>query len=209
MYEIDEYDEAYAAEQLRRSRHPLRRIVKRFYLDSMLSEVKGPTIDFGCGAGQLLRCLPPGSVGLEVNPALVSALQKEGLNVIACRPDDALLELSMLEAGRYQTLVLSHVLEHFEDSAAALRQLFASCVRLGVERVIVVVPTEKGFALEASHKTFVTIDYLKSNGLWDGGDFAARKAVYFPLDQQWLGKHFVFHELKVVYERRVQHQAGA
>src|SRR5690606_22668733 len=129
--------------------------------------------------------------------------------VIACRPDDALLELSMLEAGRYQTLVLSHVLEHFADSAAALRQLFASCVRLGVERVIVVVPTEKGFALEASHKTFVTIDYLQANGLWEGDDFAARKAVYFPLDQQWLGKHFVFHELKVVYERRVQHQPGA
>ena len=52
--EIPEFGSAYAAEQLRRSRHPLRRLIKKFYLDRVLGEVGDrPTIDFGCGAGQL------------------------------------------------------------------------------------------------------------------------------------------------------------
>ena len=69
--EILEFGSAYAVEQLRRSRHPLRRLIKKFYLDRVLRELRGPTIDFGCGAGQLLARLPADSVGLEVNPPLV------------------------------------------------------------------------------------------------------------------------------------------
>ena len=71
--EISEFGSAYANEQLRRSRHPLRRLIKKFYLDRVLRELRGPTIDFGCGAGQLLARLPADSVGLEVNPHLVQA----------------------------------------------------------------------------------------------------------------------------------------
>jgi len=42
--EIPEFGSAYAAEQLRRSRHPLRRLIKKFYLDRVLGEVEaGPS----------------------------------------------------------------------------------------------------------------------------------------------------------------------
>ena len=81
MTDSQEFDVNYAAEQLRRSRHPFRRAIKRFYLDAVLREVAGSTVDLGCGAGQLLRRLPVGSIGLEVNPALVEALKKDGLEV--------------------------------------------------------------------------------------------------------------------------------
>jgi hypothetical protein len=63
-----EFDKNYAAEQLRRRRHPLRRLVKRHYLNNILSEVRGPTIDFGCGAGQLLARFPPARWGSKSIP---------------------------------------------------------------------------------------------------------------------------------------------
>ena len=67
------FDAGYAGEQLRRSKQPLRKVVKGFYLRSVLSLLNGPTIDYGCGAGQLLALLPAGSLGLEVNPHLIAA----------------------------------------------------------------------------------------------------------------------------------------
>ena len=65
MTDTVEFDERYASEQVRRSRHPLRRLIKHFNLDNVLRELAGSTIDIGCGAGQLLRRLPPGSIGLD------------------------------------------------------------------------------------------------------------------------------------------------
>ncbi|MGH9809968.1 MAG: hypothetical protein ACRD9W_22420, partial [Terriglobia bacterium] len=107
MQEAEEFDQAYAAEQLRRSRHPLRKIIKRFYLENILRDVQGATIDFGCGAGQLLARLPFGSLGLEVNPHLVAALREAGLNVRQYEPAVDRLSLHEIPVGYYRTLVLA------------------------------------------------------------------------------------------------------
>ena len=69
MSRASEFDQRYAAEQLRRSRHPLRRLIKKFYLDQVLREATGATIDFGCGAGQLLERLPGRMVNAELQVA--------------------------------------------------------------------------------------------------------------------------------------------
>jgi len=74
-----DYGADYAEQQLSRSRHPLRRLIKGFYLRNLLSDVVGPTIDFGCGAGQILERLPEGSIGFEANNHLVSALNEKGM----------------------------------------------------------------------------------------------------------------------------------
>src|SRR6476620_400192 len=119
--EISEFGSAYAAEQLRRSRHPLRRLIKKFYLDRVLRDVRGPTIDFGCGAGQLLARLPAGSVGLEINPYLVQELRRTGLNVLSYNPEEDQFLLREFQADHYRTMVIAHVIEHFSDSAQAMR----------------------------------------------------------------------------------------
>jgi SAM-dependent methyltransferase len=198
-----EFDQTYATEQLRRSRHPLRRLIKKFYLDRVLREVRGATIDFGCGAGQLLARLPIGSVGLEVNPHLVKALQQAGMNA---RYYDAMADdfsLSELEAGCYKALIISHVLEHFEDSAAVMRKLWRACARLGVETIVAVVPGAKGYASDATHKTFVTEKYLRENALMQCEGYVLDKAEYFPINVASVGEYFVFHELKLVYRHGV------
>lgn len=111
---VGEFDRHFAAEQLRRSRHPIRRFVKNFYLRNILSDVLGPSIDFGCGAGQLLEHLPPGSVGIE-------ELRSSGLKVIQARQEIQDFELIDFGDGSFRTLVIAHVLEHLPDPVTALR----------------------------------------------------------------------------------------
>ena len=196
-----EFDQRYAAEQLRRSRHPLRRFVKGFYLRNVLRDVRGPCIDYGCGAGQLLRAMHPGSVGLEVNPHLIAALCASGLVVYPARAEMSDFELREFPAGVFKTLVISHVLEHLPDPAAALRVLLSACERLGIERVIAVVPGEKGFAFDATHKTFIDSAWVDQHLRSLGAGFKLVNRSYFPGPWSWIGRYFVFHEMKLVLDR--------
>lgn len=202
-----EFDARYAAEQLRRSRHPLRRLVKGFYLRNILRHVSGPSIDFGCGAGQLLERLPEGSIGLEVNPALVEALQARRLNVIRYDPAADGLSLAALSGQRYSTFIMAHVLEHFADAAQTLRALLRACRRLEVDRFILVVPGWKGYLSDATHKTFVDRGYLEREGLLSCEGYALGEASYFPIDREAIGRHFVFHELTAVFQRQTSGSA--
>lgn len=201
MSQAQEFDQRYAAEQLRRSRHPLRRLIKKFYLDQILREVAGPTIDFGCGAGQLLERLPPGSVGLEVNPHLVQALQQRGLDA---RYYDAYADdfsLSLLAGKQFKSFVISHVLEHFDDTSAVMHKLWRACAQFGVDTIVAVVPGAKGYASDATHKTFVTEQYIRDHGLTHCEGYTLARANYFPINATHVGDWFVFHELKLVYRR--------
>ena len=201
MSRAPEFDQRYAAEQLRRSRHPLRRLIKTFYLDQVLREATGATIDFGCGAGQLLERLPRGSLALEVNPHLVEALQQRGLDA---RYYDAYADdfsLLLLAGGRFESFVISHVLEHFDDTSAVMRKLWRACARLGVETIVAIVPGAKGYASDATHKTFVTEQYILERGLARCEGYTLARANYFPIDAARVGDWFVFHELKLVYRR--------
>lgn len=103
----------YAQEQLRRSRHPLRRIIKHLYINNILQDVEGPSIDFGCGARQLLTRLTTGSVGPEVNPFLVEVLCQPDLNLRQYNPDQDRF-LNMAAIGNHFTF---HELKVVYESA--------------------------------------------------------------------------------------------
>jgi len=199
MTDSQAFDVHYAAEQLRRSRHPFRRTIKRFYLDAVLREVAGSTVDLGCGAGQLLRRLPVGSMGLEVNPALVEALKKGGLEVARYDVGEDAFGLAPVAPGRFRSLVVSHVLEHFADAAVVISALLRSCERLGIERVVVVVPGLRGYHSDATHKTFIDLAYIDRNRLHRVGAFRLAKSRYFPINTERIGRYFVFHELILVF----------
>ena len=97
--------------------------------------------------------------------------------------------------------VMAHVLEHIDDSAAALRQIFQSCARLGVERVIIIVPGAKGFDSDATHKTFVNRHYMQQHHLLNCEGYAMKSSGYFPGNWEWIGRYFVFHEFFIVYDK--------
>lgn len=58
---MTEFDERYTSYQTDRA--PLRKLVRKIYLRSAQSLLRGPTLDFGCGVGELLGRLPEGSRG--------------------------------------------------------------------------------------------------------------------------------------------------
>jgi SAM-dependent methyltransferase len=199
-----EFDRQYAVEQLRRSRHPVRRFIKGFYLRNMLRDVRGPTIDFGCGAGQLLARLPTGSAGLELNQYLIEELRKSGLTVLQAQADMNDFELRNFEPGRFSSLVIAHVMEHLPDPAEALRVLLQACIRLHIERVVIVVPGQKGFSSDHTHKTFIDKRYVETNLPARVGDFVQSSISYFPGPWEWIGRYFIFHEMKIVYDRQIE-----
>lgn len=198
-----DYDTTYANRQLSRSRSPLRRLMKGFYLRDLLREVRGPTIDFGCGAGQILARLPAGSLGLEVNATLVEALRSNGLQAQLYDPENDQLRFDSLPSGHFETFVMSHVLEHFDRAADGLRQILRACARLGVSRVVIVVPGEKGYAFDNTHRSFVNIEYLHRNQLLDCEGYRVSNMRYFPINREAVGKYFTFHELKIIYDKQL------
>jgi len=195
------YGQEYAARQLRRRRNPIRRAIKYFYLQNMLREVRGRTVDLGFGAGQLLERLPEGSLGLEVNPHLVEEARKAGLNAALYDTTAEEPLIGALPANAYSTLVMAHVLEHFPDADAMVRQILRSCRTLGIGRVIFVVPGAKGFRFDSTHRTFVNLRYLETHGLLSCEGYAVTTRRYFPGDQEWIGRYYTFHEFMFVYDR--------
>jgi SAM-dependent methyltransferase len=197
-----EFGAEYARDQLRRSRHPLRRLIKSFYIRNILREVTGPSVDFGCGAGQLLASLPAGSVGLEINPFLVESLRKKKhLKVMHYDADSDRFSLAALPENRYSAFIMAHVLEHFSDPAVVLRALLRSCRRLAIQRFILVLPGWKGYLSDSTHKTFVDRAYLLREGLLSCEGYRLRDTRYFPIDHEAVGRYFVFHELIAVLDR--------
>ena len=181
------FTKEYAAEQLRRSRHPLRRLIKWFYIRNILKEVIGPGIDFGCGAGQLLARLPQGSTGVEINRFLVDQLSESGLDVCLYNPDADQYLLSDLPMNQYQTCVISHVLEHLAEAARTTKNLFRACHRLGIKRIILVLPGLKGYQSDPTHKTFIDSQYLHAHGLLCCEGYKLLKLSYFPVNLESVG----------------------
>ncbi len=199
-----DFDATYAAEQIRRRSSPLRRMVKAGYLANLIHRFDGPTIDLGCGAGQLLERLPSGSVGLELNDALLEHLRRLHLDVLkydAIADDFSLSPLFDNGRGPYRHLVCAHVIEHFDDSAHAVRKLLISGARLGLDSMVFVVPGKKGFSTDATHRVFVTEDYIRSQNLAECPPFHLASVEYFPGNARWLGDWFAYHECIMTWRR--------
>ena len=197
----EEFGVEYAVSQIGRQRNPLRKLVKSFYVSRVVQHVDGLAIDLGCGAGQILERLPAGSLGIEVNPQLVEDLRRRGLRVMPAAEGQGGFNLTALRTNEFGTLVLSHVLEHFNDAAEVLRKLLRDCAALGVSTVIVVIPGAAGFRSDSTHKTFINLDYLTSNHLTNCEGFQLSHSSYFPGNFQLIGEVFVYHELMIVYKR--------
>ncbi|MDQ3288173.1 MAG: class I SAM-dependent methyltransferase [Pseudomonadota bacterium] len=192
------YDENYTRYQLDRSL--ARRVVREFYLRSAAGQLRGPTVDFGCGVGDLLRRLPAGSVGLDINPVSVEYCRSHGLDarVYDGDADDWNLDLLDSTAG-LKSLVISHVLEHLEQPMEKLARLLHACGRLGIERALVIVPGWRGYQNDDTHRTFVDLPMLSSPAATAGTGFALACARYFPGNLRSIGQWFPHHELQVSY----------
>ncbi|MEI6207922.1 MAG: methionine biosynthesis protein MetW [Desulfuromonadales bacterium] len=196
-----EFTREYAEEQLRRSRNPFRRFIKGFYIRNILKDVTGPCIDFACGAGQLLARLPHGSAGVEINPFLIDELTGMGLDVKRYDPEADRYSLSEFPENHYSTCVMSHVLEHFANAAHIAKTLLKSCRRLGIGRIILVLPGWKGYQSDSTHKSFIDRHYLRDQGVLSCEGYQLTRLRYYPVNRESVGRYVKFHELIVVLDR--------
>ena len=196
-----DYGDSYASVQIERSRNPLRRLVRTYYLRDIVRHVEGPAIDVGCGAGDLLALLPAGSLGLEINPAAVAYGRSIGLNVDLYDPETDGYRFEMIPPETYRTVLFTHVLEHLDEPGRALEAVFESAGRTGVRRIVITVPCQKGFRFDSTHRTYVDEIYLRQQGLLSRQDFSPVVMRWFPINWCWLGRLYTYHELRVVFER--------
>ncbi|MEJ7746737.1 MAG: methionine biosynthesis protein MetW [Luteimonas sp.] len=191
------FDADYTDYQVNRS--ALRKIVRRAYLRSAASLLQGPTLDFGCGAGELLAQLPKGSKGLEYNQATVEHCRDNGLDVDWYDGEPDRWRLSVIPDGRcFESMVVSHVLEHLDAPIEILGRLLSATQRMGVSRVLVIVPGRAGYRIDDTHRTFVDLDMLSAPAVLEGTGFRMQQARYFPGNVRVLGDWFPHHELQVL-----------
>ncbi|HCH0556635.1 methionine biosynthesis protein MetW [Pseudoxanthomonas winnipegensis] len=194
-----DYDDSYVDYQNNRSR--VRKAVRSLYLRAAAGQLVGPTLDIGCGLGDLLRLLPHGSAGLEYNKAAVERCNENGLPVSYYDGFKDDWRLGMFsERARFGSMVISHVLEHLDAPAEILRKLLVSAARLEIRRVLVIVPGKAGFNSDETHRTFVDLELLSHPEITRGLPFTLRNSRYFPFNFRRLGDWFTHHELQALYE---------
>ena len=184
------------------NRSSFRKKVRSFYLNDIKKYCIGKTIDFGCGVGELLKILPDGSVGFEVNKVVVEFCKKNGLNVKLYVPEDDNYEFKTIEAGKYETFTMNHVLEHLERSADVIGKIFESCNRLGIKRIVFTVPGHKGYKSDATHQTFINMNYLTTSGVTGNQYYQLKVNKYFPLNSEAFSRYFTHNELRLVFDKR-------
>ncbi|TCZ86170.1 bifunctional 2-polyprenyl-6-hydroxyphenol methylase/3-demethylubiquinol 3-O-methyltransferase UbiG [Lysobacter sp. N42] len=188
-----EFDDRYTRYQSERS--ALRKWVRQIYLRRAAQQLSGPTLDFGCGVGELLGWLPQGSLGLEYNRATVEHCRAKGLPVEfydGCADE---WSLSLFDpAVRFESMVISHVLEHLDAPADILRKLLVAGERLGVRNVLVIVPGRAGFRIDPTHRVYVDESMVRDivHAPW-----RVERAFRFPFDWDRVGDVFVYNELHV------------
>lgn len=155
----------------------------------------------GCGVGELLRKLPAGSIGFEVNPVAVNFCNQTGLNVKHYDPVKDDYRFDMIETGVYSSFTMNHVLEHLENSEKEIKKIFESCFRLGVKKIVFTVPGKKGFKSDATHLSFIDLNYLRIHGLLTNEYFHLVKNKYFPFNWKAVGNFFTHNELRLIFER--------
>jgi SAM-dependent methyltransferase len=193
------FDAVYLDRQVRRS--GLRRLVRQVYLRRHRRLCSGRTLDFGCGAGDLLAMLPAGSAGFEVNPHAVAHARNRGLEIVSFASDGEAPDLGGIDPGRFETLFCGHVLEHLDEPAATARRLLDAAHARRIDRVVFVVPGRRGFQHDATHRQFVTRARLEREGLLGPPGWRLRELSYFPGNARWLGDYLTHHELTIVHER--------
>lgn len=110
----------------------------------------GRVLDVGCGIGRNLAHLDGDSVGVDHNADSVAVARAAGLAAFTPAHFDA-----SEQAGAFDTMLLAHVLEHMDESAAdALLREYLPAVRRG-GRVVVITPQESGYRTDATHVRFV------------------------------------------------------
>jgi SAM-dependent methyltransferase len=150
----------------------------------------GVTLEVGCGVGRNLEAIE--GVGVDHNPTAVAAARRRGLTAFA--PDEFAAS-EYATAGRFDSLLLAHVVEHMTRAeAASLLGAYLPYVRRSGQ-VVLIAPQEAGFRSDDTHVEFMDDAVLRQ--LLTGHGLATVREYSFPL-WRGAGRLFRYNEFVVV-----------
>lgn len=149
----------------------------------------GRMLDVGCGVGRCLAFVDGDAVGIDHNPSSVQECRDRGFQ--AHTPE----EFAALDLGTFDTILLSHVLEHLDATdGEELVARHLGRLRPG-GRVILITPQEAGQRSDPTHVRFV--DAAESRRLLERLGASDVRARSFPFPRA-VGRVFLHNETVVV-----------
>jgi SAM-dependent methyltransferase len=161
----------------------------------------GFTLDLGCGIGRNLRNLAGRGVGVDTNEHCVRAARNRGFT--AFTPDGFRSASEYHQAGRFDSILLSHVAEHMtEDQVVSLLQEYEPFLKPG-GRLIVETPQEAGFRSDPTHVQWMDFERLRR--IADRLGFQLEWTHSFPFPR-WAGRLFRYNEFVAVSRKPASRQ---
>lgn len=152
----------------------------------------GFTLDIGCGIGRNLAHLRGHGVGVDHNEASIALARKRGL--LAFTPDQ-FQTTEYHRPGRFDSLLLAHVLEHMREQAAVeLVRGYAPLLKPG-GKLILVTPQEAGYRSDPTHVEFVDLAALER--VIRAVGFQPVRGYSFPFPRP-VGRLFTYNEFVAV-----------
>ncbi len=158
----------------------------------------GEIWDLGFGNGEFLAFCGKRGIsarGIDSNPHFVANARNRGLNVEL----DDITRLQTLPDGEVATVFSDNVLEHLgrDDLASVFRRLAAKLRSNGI--FLAVVPGEKGFTKDPTHRTFIDETLLKT--LTAGSPLRLERTFRWPFGAHWVSRIFYLNMTAFVFRK--------
>jgi SAM-dependent methyltransferase len=165
-----------------------------FYINPIVREFRGYVLDVGCGDGSFLEKYSGPSLGIDAHENNTRICREKKINAIKADAN------SFVQENTFDTVLLSHVLEHLTQPSQVLENAYLSATIGG--RLIIVSPCLTGFMVGFNdligHRQFINEEYVDHYLIRKLG-CNKLKSFTFPLvELPFFGK---YRELRLIYQK--------
>jgi len=165
-----------------------------FFISPVVRQFYGAVLDMGCGPGIYLEKYSGPCLGIDAHPDNVEICLRKGIRAEVGDVN------TFVRENTFDTILLSHVLEHLDNPARAIENAYRSLKTGG--RLIIIVPCYAGFVAglreDVGHKHFVAEEDIRQ--FFKSLNCVVISSSKFP--PVFGGK---FQELRVVYKKNLMH----